>query len=97
MRPLICALVALAADDRRLVLGRDHAITLAQVGELHRLELAAHLFGDDLSAGQDGNVLQHGLAPVAKARRLDGDAVEHAAQLVQHQGGQRFAVDVLGR
>ena len=48
------------------------------------------------AAGQGGDVLQHGLAAIAKARGLDGQHVEHAAQFVQHQGGQRFAVDVFG-
>ena len=48
------------------------------------------------AAGQDGDILQHGLAAIAKARGLDGQHVEHAAQLVQHQGRQRFAVDVFG-
>ena len=43
-----------------------------------------------------GDVLQHGLAAIAEARGLDGDDIEHAAQLVQHQGGQRLAVHVLG-
>ena len=58
--------------------------------------LRPSLFGDDGAAGQDGDVLQHGLAAIAEARGLDGQDVEHAAQLVQHQGGQRFAVHVFG-
>ena len=59
-------------------------------------QLAAGLFGDDLSAGQDGNILQHGFAAVAEARGFDGQDVQHAAQFVQHQGGQGFAVNILG-
>ena len=51
---------------------------------------------DDLAAGEDGDVLQHGLAAVAEAGRLDGDGVERAADLVDDQGRQRLAVDVLG-
>ena len=58
--------------------------------------LRPSLFGDDGAAGQDGDVLQHGLAAIAKAGGLDGEHVQHAAQLVQHQGRQRFAVDVFG-
>ncbi len=58
--------------------------------------LRPDLFGDHRAAGQDGDVLQHGLAAVAKARGLDGEHVEHAAQFVQHEGGQGFAVDVFG-
>ena len=60
------------------------------------LELEADLFRDHLGAGQDGDVLEHGLAAVTEARRLDGDGGEGAAQLVDDQGGQRLALDVLG-
>src|SRR5690606_33959028 len=38
----------------------------------------------------------HGLAAVAKARGLDGGNLEPAAQAVDHEGGQRFAFNVLG-
>jgi hypothetical protein len=36
------------------------------------------------------------LAAVAEARRLDGADVEHAAQLVDHEGREGLALDVLG-
>jgi hypothetical protein len=39
---------------------------------------------------------QHGLAAIAEARGLDGADVERAAQLVHHEGGQRFAFDFFG-
>ena len=52
--------------------------------------------GDEVATGEDGDILEHRLAPVAETRRLDGDAGEHAAQLVDDQRGQRVAVDVLG-
>ena len=42
------------------------------------------------------DVLQHGLAAVAEARSLHGAGVQRAAQLVDHQGGQRFAFHFLG-
>ena len=48
------------------------------------------------AAGQDGDVLQHGLAAVAEARRLHGRHLQAAAQLVDHQRRQRLALDVLG-
>jgi hypothetical protein len=95
MRPLI-ALFALAADDGGVVFGDDDFLGAAQVRDGGAFQLAAGLFGDHGAAGQDGDVLQHGLAAVAKAGGLDGEHVQHAAQLVQHQGGQGFAVDVLG-
>jgi hypothetical protein len=58
------------------------------------LQLDAEVFGDDLAAGQDSDVLQHGLAAVAEARGLDGSDLEAAAQLVDHERGQGFAFDV---
>ena len=45
-----------------------------------------------ISANSDESVGQR----IAEARRLDRQHVERAAQLVDHQGGQRLAVDVLG-
>ncbi len=54
------------------------------------------LSADDLPAGEDRDVAQHGLAPVAEPGGLDRDALEGATDLVDHQGGQGLAVDVLG-
>ncbi len=49
-----------------------------------------------MRAGQDGDVLQHGLATIAEARRLDGADLDDAAHGVDHQRGQRFAFDIFG-
>ena len=51
---------------------------------------------DHLTAGQDGDILEHGLAPIAKTRRLHRRNLEPAAQLVDDQRGKRLAFDVLG-
>ena len=48
------------------------------------------------AAGQDGDVAQHRLAAVAEARGLHRADVQHAAELVDDQGRQRLALDVLG-
>ena len=87
---------AATVDDRRLVLGDDDLAGLTEQVERDVLELEADLFGDDLAAGEDGHVLQHRLAALAEARGLDGDRGEGAADLVDDQGGQRLALDVLG-
>ena len=68
----------------------------AEHGERHVLELDAEIFRDRLAAGQDRDVLQHRLAAIAEARRLHGRDLEAAAQLVDHEGGERFAFDILG-
>ena len=59
-------------------------------------QLEAQVFADHRAAGQHGHVAQHRLAAVAEPRRLDRADVEHAAQLVDDQGRQGFALDFLG-
>src|SRR5437016_10059542 len=49
--------------------------------ELDVLELDAEVLGDGLAAGEDREVLQHGLAAVAVARRLHGRSEEHTSEL----------------
>src|SRR6185436_19175638 len=48
------------------------------------------------AAREDRDVLEHALAAVAEARRLDRDAGERAAQLVDDERRERLALDVLG-
>ena len=60
------------------------------------LELDAEVLGDHRAAGQDRDVFEHRLAAIAEARRLDRRDLEAAAQLVDDQGRQRLALDVLG-
>src|SRR5437016_3085939 len=85
-----------ALDDRGVVLVEDHLLGLSEVLELDVLELDPQVLRDCLAAGQSGDVLEHGLATVAEARRLDGGTVQRAAELVHDQGRQRLALDVLG-
>ena len=66
--------IALAADDGGVVLVGDDLVGLAQVADHGGFQLAAEFLGDDGAAGQDGDVLQHGLAAIAEARGLDGQA-----------------------
>ena len=60
------------------------------------VELEADLFRDDGRAGQDRDVLEHGLATLTKSRRLDGDGLEGATNLVHDEGREGFALDVFG-
>src|SRR5690606_19286722 len=85
-----------ALDDGRLVLGDDHLAGLPEQVDRGVLELEADGLADDLATGEDGDVLQHGLAAVAEARSLDGDGLERALDLVDHEGGQGLALDVFG-
>ena len=84
-----------AIDNGGVVLVDGHFLCGAQVSKCHIFEFQSGLFRDDLTAGQDGDVLQHGLAAVAESRCLNSRHFERAADLVHHEGGQCFAVDVL--
>ena len=85
-----------ALDDRGVVLVDLDLLGPAELLELEVLELEAQVFADHRAAGEDGHVAEHRLAAIAEAGGLDGADVEHAAELVDDQGGQRFALDVLG-
>src|SRR6266699_4004803 len=87
--------LALAFDHCGVVLVHGDLLGLAEVGHLDVLQLDAEVFGDGLAAGEGGDVLQHGFAAIAEAWRLDGADLQRAPQLVDDQGGQRFALDVL--
>ena len=51
---------------------------------------------DGGAAGENGDVLEHGLAAITEARRLDGGDLQAATQLVDHERGERLALDILG-
>ena len=50
----------------------------------------------DLTTGEDSNVLQVVLAAVTKARGLDSAGLDARSQLVDDQGSQSLALNVLG-
>ena len=89
-------LLAGAVDDRGVLLLDHHLLGAAEHVERDVLELDAEILADRLAAGQDRDVLQHGLAAIAEARRLHGRDLEAAAQLVDHERGERLAFHVLG-
>ena len=59
-------------DDGGLVLGDNDLAGLSEHFDFGALELETNLLGDDLSAGQDRDVLQHRLATLTKAWGLNG-------------------------
>src|SRR5262249_52156453 len=87
-------LLAGAVDDRGVLLVDHHLLGTAQHGDRDVLELDAEIFTNRLSAGQDSDILQHGLAAIAEARRLYRCDLETAAQLVDDERGKRLALDV---
>src|SRR6201993_4300773 len=83
-------------DDRRLVLGHDDLARPAEHVHVDAVQLEADLFADDLATGEDGDVTEHGLAAVAEARGLHPYGPEQPAHLVDDQGREGLALDVLG-
>ena len=88
--------VAVAVHDDRFLFAHADLTGTAQGIETGGFEVQTQLFGDHLTAGEDGDVLQHGFAAIAKARSLHGDGGEGALQLVDHQRGQGFPFHVFG-
>src|SRR3954471_12331064 len=86
--------VAAAFHDRRVVLVDRDLLGLAEVLDLDAFELEAEIFGDRLAVGQNRDVLEHRLAAIAEARRLDRGGLQRAAQLVDDQRRQRLTFDV---
>ena len=86
--------LAFTFDDRGGFLLDHDALGFAKVFNRDVLELDAEVFGDAAAAGEDGDVFEHGLAAVAEAGGFDGADLQRAAELVDHERGQRFAFDV---
>src|SRR5207253_9815221 len=68
-------LLAVAFDERGVVLVRGDPARAAEILNRRRVELSAGLFGDDLAAGDRRDVLEHRLPAVAEARGLDSEDV----------------------
>ena len=83
-------------DNRGVVLVNGHALGTAEIAQVEVFQLDTEVLGDAASTSENGNVLQHGLASVTESGSLDGADIQHATQLVDHQGGEGFTFDVLG-
>mmetsp|Transcript_16921 Transcript_16921/g.39082 ORF Transcript_16921/g.39082 Transcript_16921/m.39082 type:complete len:311 (+) Transcript_16921:528-1460(+) len=56
----------------------------------------AHFLGNDGSTGQESQILHGSLAVVSESWCLDRAYLDSSSELVDHQGGQSLAFDVLG-
>jgi hypothetical protein len=79
--PAPSTIVVFIAVDRDL-------LGLAELRDLDLVQLKAQVLHDRLGAGEDRDILEHGLAAVAVAGGLDGTDLQHAAQLVDDQRRQ---------
>src|SRR5439155_590400 len=88
--------VASSPESLRLPRASDARSSATGVVEFEVLELDPEVFRDRLASGHGRDVLEHGLAAITEARRLDGADGERPAELVDDQGRQRLAFQVLG-
>ena len=66
--------VASAVHDDGVLFVDLHLTGMAQLVHAGVLQLQAKLVRNHLAAGQNGDILQHFLAAIAKARSLDSNA-----------------------
>ena len=90
------SLLAGAFDDRGILLLDEHPLRLAEHVQRDVLELDTEVLADHLPPGEDPDVLEHRLAAISEAGCLHGRDLQAPAQFVHHQGGERFALDILG-
>src|SRR5205823_1777999 len=86
---------ACAFDEEGVVLIDDDALSAAEVVQLDVLELQSQVLGDELAAGDDGEIAHHGLATIAEAGGFYGTNLKHAAELVDDERGEGFGLHVL--
>src|ERR1700730_13396746 len=87
-------LLAGAVDDGGVLLVDHHLLGATEHGDRDVLHLDAEIFRNRLAAGQNCNVLQHGLAAVAEAWSFDGGDLQATTQAVDDESGQRLPFDV---
>ena len=89
-------LLAASAHNGGLVLGNCHLFCSSKYAHVDGVQLQSEVGRNDLSAGEDCHILQHCLAPVAKAGGLYCTGGESATDLVEDEGGQSLSVNVFG-
>ena len=87
-------LVTVTINDGGVVFVDDDALGTTQQVEAGVLQLQADFFADDLATSENCHVLQHRLATIAEAWRLDSRGIERATNLVDHECGECFALDI---
>lgn len=87
---------SLTADQCGAVFEHHGTVHLAQLGQLQVVEIDAQFSRNHRGPGEYGNVLEHFLAPITIPGSLHRHGAQHTANLIDHQCGQGFAVDVLG-
>ena len=87
--------VAGAVYDNGVLLGHLHLAGSTQHLHGRVLQFQTQVGSDHLAAGQYSDILEHILAAIAKAGSLNAHAGKGAAQLVQQNGLQCLALNIL--
>src|SRR6185503_7586639 len=90
------ALLTFATNNSCILFVRDDLLSAAKILKCSGLKFAAGFLRDDCAAGEYGNILQHGFTTVTKAWGFDSQHIQHAAQFVQYESREGFAVNILG-
>src|SRR4029078_3619588 len=88
--------LAAAFYDRGVVFIDGDLLGAAEVLDFNVFELDAEVFGDGFAAGEGSDVFEHGLAAISEARRFNRGALQGAAQFVDDESRERFALDIFG-
>ena len=86
---------AAAANHRGVIGIHHHPAGLPQVLKGDFFQRQPGLIGDERGAGEHGNIIERSALLLAEFRRLHRHCFQDAAQMIHHQGGQRFALDFL--
>ena len=89
-------LVTHAVDDSGVVLVDGHLLGRTEVGERRILKRQSGLLRNHGTSGEDGDVLEHGLAAVSETWGLHCGHFQSAADLVDHERSEGLSIDVLG-
>ena len=87
--------VARTVNDSGVVLVHGDALGVTKVLKGCTFEVQTYFLRDHRTAGQNCDVLQHGLAAIAETRRLTGRHFNDATHIVHNQCRERLALDVL--
>src|SRR5690606_13267136 len=87
-------LVTSAVDHSGVFLGDGNTLGSTQIVQGSAVQGQTDFFGNHGATSQDRQILQHGLATVAEARRLDSSHFHDTAHVVHNQSGKRFAFHV---
>ena len=90
-----CVLGASATNDSSGLLSDLNGLSAAEHVSGNLIEVNAELLDDCLTTGENSNVLEHTLTTVAVCRSLDCTDVQNATELVEDEGSQSLAIDVL--